>query len=263
MVRSSASTRPMTAPNREWCLKGQPSCHSAPRMRSGLRYNTGVGCSRRCGASWPAPPGTSTSMTMTSRGSRSCGRSILRCSKQASNHRLQRTLGPSRYRRPNGSPGPNAAEPARYAAEALQVSFSTDIAELVTDQVKRFVTLNRHQLAGHVANLDFWTAEVRHCLQVLDGYGKRFQLMKAAQEKHVAEHHTIEFDREDPGCTQGTPGRPRKVFDGELKKARVALREAARRFWIRCYTAGLIAPVVFGRLVKTRESGSMQLTWTA
>jgi hypothetical protein len=127
----------------------------------------------------------------------------------------------------------------------LQVSFSTDIAELVTDQFSRFVTLNRHQLAGHVANLDFWTAQVRHCLQVLDGYGKRFRLMKAAQEKHVAEHHTIEFDLDDPCCTQGNPGPPRKVFDSELKKARVALSEATHRFLIRCYTAGLIDQLLF------------------
>ena len=125
------------------------------------------------------------------------------------------------------------------------MSFSTEIAGLVTDQVSRFVTLNWHQLAGHVANLDFWTAEVRHCLQVLDGYGKRFRLMKAAQEKHVAEHHTIEFDLDDPCCTQGKAGRPRKVPDGELKKARVALSEATRRFLIRCYMAGLIDQSLF------------------
>jgi hypothetical protein len=114
------------------------------------------------------------------------------------------------------------------------------MAELITDQVSRFVTLNRHQLAGHVANLAFWMAEVRHCLQVLDGYGKRFRLMKAAQEKHVAEHHTIEFDLDDPCCTQGKAGPPRKVPGSELKEARVALSEATRRFLVRCLRERLI-----------------------
>ena len=125
------------------------------------------------------------------------------------------------------------------------MSFSTDMAQLVTDQVSRFVTLNRHQLAGHVANLDFWLAQVRHCLQVIDGYGTRFRLLKTAQEKHVSEHHTIEFDLDDPCCTRGKPEPPRKVADSELKNARVALSEATRRFLVRCHTAGLIDEAVF------------------
>ena len=35
------------------------------------------------------------------------------------------------------------------------MSFSTDVAKLVADQLSRFVTLNPHPLAGQVANLDF------------------------------------------------------------------------------------------------------------
>jgi hypothetical protein len=34
------------------------------------------------------------------------------------------------------------------------MSFSTDIAALVANQLSRFVTLNRHQLAGQAANPD-------------------------------------------------------------------------------------------------------------
>jgi hypothetical protein len=122
------------------------------------------------------------------------------------------------------------------------------MAKLVTDQLARFVTLNRHQLAGHVANLDFWMAQVRHCLQVLDDYGKRFRLLKTAQEKHVAEHHTFEFSLEDPCCSQGKPAAPRKVPDSELKDARVALSDATRRFLVRCRTSDLIDEVVFRKV---------------
>ena len=60
------------------------------------------------------------------------------------------------------------------------MSFSTKLAKLVADQLARFVTLNRHQLAGQVANLDFWLDQVRHGLAVVDGYGRRFQRLKAA-----------------------------------------------------------------------------------
>ena len=125
------------------------------------------------------------------------------------------------------------------------MSFSTDLAKLVTDQVSRFVTLNGHQLAGHIANLDFWTAEVRHGLQVLDGYGKRFRSMKAAQQEHIAEHDTVEFKLNDPCCTQGKPAPPRKVPDGDLKEARLALSEATRRFLVRCHSEGLINEAAF------------------
>jgi hypothetical protein len=39
---------------------------------------------------------------------------------------------------------------------------------------------------------------VRHCFQVIDGYGQRFNRMKKAEGKHVAEHHIIEVDPVDP-----------------------------------------------------------------
>ena len=78
------------------------------------------------------------------------------------------------------------------------MAYTTDIAKILTDQLARFVTLNRHQLAGHVPNLDFWLAEVRHCLDVLDGYNTRFNKLRDGQVTHVSEHHTIEYDLEDP-----------------------------------------------------------------
>lgn len=114
------------------------------------------------------------------------------------------------------------------------MSFSTDMAELIGNQLSRFVTLNRHQLAGQVANLDFWLAQVRHALAVIDGYGVRFIRMEAAQEQHVA----------GAGSTMsefGRPSRPRRVPDRELRKSRRALVEAAARFAQRCRQEGLIS----------------------
>jgi hypothetical protein len=125
------------------------------------------------------------------------------------------------------------------------MSFSTEMAKLVTDQISKFVTLNRHQLAGHVANLDFWTAQVRHCLAVLDGYGKRFHQLKTAQARHVAERHITEFSLDDPCCSQGVPTPPRKVPDSELKEARTALCNATRRFLVRCHKEGFIGEAEF------------------
>jgi hypothetical protein len=120
------------------------------------------------------------------------------------------------------------------------MSFSTELAELVARQLSRFVTLNRYQVAGHVANLEFWLGQVRHALATIDGYGKRFQELKRAQGTHVKEHKTTQFEFDDPCCTQGPPDLPQKVPEAALKEARIALCNAARRFLVRCYREGFV-----------------------
>jgi hypothetical protein len=43
------------------------------------------------------------------------------------------------------------------------MAYSSDITKTLTLQIRKFVTLNRHQLAGQVANLDFWVGKrLRH-----------------------------------------------------------------------------------------------------
>jgi hypothetical protein len=123
------------------------------------------------------------------------------------------------------------------------MSFSTEQAKLVTDQLARFVTLNRHQLAGHVENLDFWLAEVRHSIDVMDGYNKRFTRMKAGQDRYVEEHKTTEFFKDDPSI-QWKAEPPRRIPDTELRESRRALCEAVYRFLVRCCNEGFIAEVL-------------------
>jgi hypothetical protein len=121
------------------------------------------------------------------------------------------------------------------------LSFSTDTANLVADQLSRFVTLNRHQLAGQAANLDFWIAEARHALAVIDDYGARFVRMHAAQEHSVRQHEATKFElgAPDPSAERRTT-LPRRVPDCELQKARRSLVEAAVRFLDRCGHDGLV-----------------------
>jgi hypothetical protein len=125
------------------------------------------------------------------------------------------------------------------------MSFSTDLAGLVADQLSRFVTLNRHQLAGHVANLDFWLAQVQHALATLDGYGVRFVRMEAAQERYVAAHGTTELIPNADGWIERKASRPRRVPDRELRMARRALADAASRFLERCRKEGLLSEAAF------------------
>jgi hypothetical protein len=124
------------------------------------------------------------------------------------------------------------------------VSFSTDMAKLVADQLSRFVTLNPHQLAGQVENLDFWLAEVRHALAVIDGYGVRFVRLHAAQERYVAVHKITASVVDPAGVTERPPPSVRRISDGELRQARRALVEATSRFLERCRAVGLVADSV-------------------
>jgi hypothetical protein len=119
------------------------------------------------------------------------------------------------------------------------VSYSTEIAKLLADQLTKFATLTRHQLAEQVANLDFWLAEVRHCLEVIDGYRARFQRLKAALTRYVAEHDTVQFAPDDP-CIRWSPTPPRRVPAEALGEARRSVGDAAYRFLVRCFREGLI-----------------------
>jgi hypothetical protein len=135
------------------------------------------------------------------------------------------------------------------------MSYSIEIGNILTDQLRRFATRNRHQLVGHVANLDFWVAEVRHCLDVLDGYTARFERMKAAQEEYVSEHGTIEYDLNDPCCIWGRAAAPARTPAAERKKARGSLCEATYRFLVRCFREGMIDEAVLRRNCNTLGIG--------
>jgi hypothetical protein len=118
--------------------------------------------------------------------------------------------------------------------------YSTDIAKTLNDQLQKFTTLNRHQLAGQAANLDFWLGEVRHCFNVIDEYRRRFDKMKVAQREYVSHHHTTAFDLDDPCCTQGPPAQPKPIPHSELQHARQSLSDATYRLLLRCLKHGLI-----------------------
>lgn len=119
------------------------------------------------------------------------------------------------------------------------MSFSEDLSKVVSDQLARFVTLNRHQLAGHVANLDFWLDQARHVLDVLDGYEPRFRRLKSAQDAHVAEQQIAASFPGDPDI-KGKPTPPRRVPDTARREARLAVTESAYQFLLRCYRDELI-----------------------
>jgi hypothetical protein len=118
-------------------------------------------------------------------------------------------------------------------------AYSSDLANLLTGQLTKFTTLNRHQLAGQVANLDFWLAEARHSLEVLDGYPFRFELLRAAQTEYVQQHHTIDFCLDDP-YLKSTAAKPIRIRDEDRSGPRRELCDAVYRMLLRCFRERLI-----------------------
>jgi hypothetical protein len=111
----------------------------------------------------------------------------------------------------------------------------------MSSQFNRFVKLNPHQLAGHVANLGFWADEVAHCLDVIDQYTTRFVRMAEAQRQHVMHHKTLEFELDDKwGETAKAPPRPRHISDQERSAGRSRLCDSYYRFLVRCHSATFI-----------------------
>ncbi len=119
------------------------------------------------------------------------------------------------------------------------MSYSTDRAKLLANQLTRFSVLNTYQLAGQVENLNFWMVEVRHSLAVLDGYGVRFVRLEAAQTQYL-ETHGVEKVVEVDGVRRPNVVPVRRVPDRELQKARRSLVDAVSRCFARCQDEGLI-----------------------
>jgi hypothetical protein len=135
------------------------------------------------------------------------------------------------------------------------MAYSIDISKTLAEQFAKFATLNRHQLAGHVANLDFWIDELRHCLKVIDEYKSRFERMKSAQNQYAADHKTQEFDLRDPCCIRGSASPPKRVDHKEIKEARQTLCDALYRFILRCYNESLIVEKTFTQTLHIFEIG--------
>ncbi len=116
------------------------------------------------------------------------------------------------------------------------MSYSEDVATIIADQIARFAKLDLAKLTGHVANLDFWIGEVAHAMAVLDGYPKRFKLLKTTQGKFT-------------GSTL------QRVPDTDLVDVRRKLVDATYGFLLRLYNTDLINEQEFRSNCKRLDIG--------
>ena len=68
------------------------------------------------------------------------------------------------------------------------MSYLWDITKPLIETLRHFATLPAHQLAGHAANLTFWSSEVEHRRQVIHSYGERFRRLRDAEQAYGSAH---------------------------------------------------------------------------
>ncbi len=125
------------------------------------------------------------------------------------------------------------------------MSYSIKQAAIIADQLERLATQNTHQLAGQVANLDFWISEAFHAVRTIDDYPARFRGLRDAQVGWVKAHGTKVSDycpKCGGACEFGppTPDAPHWIPSHDLAAARDAVRRASRRFLVRLYRAHFV-----------------------
>lgn len=133
--------------------------------------------------------------------------------------------------------------------------YTVEIARALVETLRTFVTLNRHQFAGNVANIEFWYDETRHCLSVIDGYRARIEAIKEAQGRYAAVHQTVTYRNGDGGYEnderyRSVPPARANLSDQELKELRKSVVDAAYAFALRAFREKRIAEREFGTLVE-------------
>ncbi|MGC4118803.1 MAG: hypothetical protein QM765_30425 [Myxococcales bacterium] len=120
------------------------------------------------------------------------------------------------------------------------MSYATDKAKLIAQQLERLATQNAYQLAGQLPNLEFWMQEAEQALAVVDGYGGRFRKLRDAQLAWVRAHGTV-VDPYCPMCGGSCefgpfpPEPPKRIPSEQMDDARGAVKRGAMRYLLRLH----------------------------
>ena len=117
-------------------------------------------------------------------------------------------------------------------------SYVEKITQPLVEVLSHVAGLPVYQLAGHVANLDFWIAETKHALGLIDGYPQRFSDMVAGQQAYDARttdaaRARADFDWQDKPLSPTLTPAIRERLRNQLIKS-------AHRLLDRCLSESLI-----------------------
>lgn len=138
------------------------------------------------------------------------------------------------------------------------MSYSTEKAALIADQLRRLATQHPHQLAGQLSNLEFWMAEAAAAIAVIGDYPARFRRLRDAQVAWVSSRD-VKVRFYCPACqgecefSPGTPSAPHRISSQQMDAARDDVRRAAAQLLLRLYQSGLLASSELDRHVNALE----------
>jgi hypothetical protein len=104
------------------------------------------------------------------------------------------------------------------------VNYIDEICQALVRVLTRACEGPPHRFVGYAANVEFWAAEARHCLNVIAGYEERFKRMRDASTEKEPPRRDWSFG---PHITTSTKSSDRSA-------ARQQVLDACRRFLKRC-----------------------------
>ena len=135
--------------------------------------------------------------------------------------------------------------PSSVRALLAHLQYSIERAALLAKQLRQLASRHPHQLAGHLANLDFWTSEAIDAIRALDGYNNRFHRLRDAQVAWTRRHAT-RVDHYCPACRgrcefgPRAPAPPERTSSEDIEAARLGVRRAFVGFLARLYEVDLL-----------------------
>lgn len=113
------------------------------------------------------------------------------------------------------------------------MTYTEIIVRELTRILGKLAKLELGQYVGHLANLDFWSVEVRHARDVLSGYDARLRRQRGAQveaQTQLGKYVLQQYD--SPSPYSGPPLKP-ALRDAERNILDRDLVEAFRQFLMR------------------------------
>ena len=138
------------------------------------------------------------------------------------------------------------------------MSYSTEKAALIADQLRRLSTQHPHQVAGQLSNLEFWMGEAAAAIAVIRDYPVRFRRLRDAQVEWVRSRD-VKVSFYCPICkgecefSPQTPHAPHRISSEEMNAALDDVRRAATQLLLRLYRSSLLASSELQRYASALE----------
>jgi hypothetical protein len=123
--------------------------------------------------------------------------------------------------------------------------YTIEKANLIIEQLTKFKSMPTYKLSGHIANFEFWEAEVKSALKAIEEHYKRFKTMSNAQLNYIENHGEPihEFCTVCNGVCEfstGKPSLPKRIVNSDLKEVKTELLNTYYFLLVRSFNSKII-----------------------